>query len=143
MKLPEKAGASRLSRYKNTHSLNNPLQSVYKAEHSAETALKKVQNNLLMSMDKHGTGISVLVDLNAAFDMIDKAILLHRMETVLSIVLEWSSSCLSDLSQSVKMSQATCVIMVLFFVASPGSVLGPLLCQFTSCLSIISSSLMD
>ena len=73
-----------------------------------------------MSMDKHGTGISVLVDLIAAFDMIDKTILLHRMETVLSIVLEWSSSCLSDLSQSVKILQATCVIMVPFFVASQG-----------------------
>jgi len=129
-KLLEKAVASRLNKYMNTHSLHDPLQSAYKAGHSTETALTKVQNDLLMSMDKHGVAILILLDLSAAFDTIDKAILLDRMKTLLGIggvVLEWFSSYLSDRTQSVKILQATSVIMELLFGVPQGSVLGPLL----------------
>ena len=129
-KLLEKAVASRLNTYMNTHNLHDPLQSAYKAGHSTETALTRVQNDLLMGMDKHGVAILVLLDLSAAFDTIDKSILLGRMKTLLGIdgvVLEWFNSYLSDRTQSVKILEASSEKMELPFGVPQGSVLGPLL----------------
>ena len=83
-----------------------------------------------MSMDKHGVAMLILLDLSAAFDTFDKTVLLDRMKILLGIggiVIEWSMSYLSDRTQSVKILQATSVIMELLFGVPQGSVLGPLL----------------
>ena len=58
----------------NTQSLHDPLQAAYKASHSTETALTKVENDLLMSMDKHGVDICLLLD--TAVNNIDQTVLL-------------------------------------------------------------------
>ena len=50
---------------------NAPLpkfQSGLRKYHSTETALFKVQNNILMSMDNKEVTLLVLLDLSAAFD---------------------------------------------------------------------------
>ena len=114
----------------NTHSLLSHLQSAYKVGHNTKTALTNVQNDLLMTMDKHGVAISLLLDMSAAFNKIDKNILLDRMNTLLGIggtVLEWLSSYLFVRTQSMKIFQARSVIMELLFGVPQGSVLGPLL----------------
>ena len=90
----------------------------------------QVQNDLFMRMDKHGEAIVLLLDMSAAFDTIDKTILLDMMKTLLGIgstVLEWFSFYLSDCTQSVQILQARPGFMELLFGVAQGSVLGLLL----------------
>ena len=56
--------------------LNNQLmdgfQSAYRTKHSTETALLKVQSDVLSALDKEGSVVvMILLDLSAAFDTID------------------------------------------------------------------------
>ena len=50
-KIIEKVVAVRLNRYVEENNLNEPLQSAYKQYHSYETALVRVQNDILLSID--------------------------------------------------------------------------------------------
>ncbi len=53
------------------------FQSAHRKYHSTETALLRVQNNILMYLDKSDTVILVPLDLSAAFDTIDHKILFY------------------------------------------------------------------
>ena len=56
------------------------LQSAYGKGHSTETALLKVQNDILMNMNWKHVTLLVLLDLSAAFDTVDHDILLARLK---------------------------------------------------------------
>ena len=51
------------------------FQSTYKSNHSTETALLRVHNAMLFSIDQGEGGILMLLDLSSAFDTIDHAVL--------------------------------------------------------------------
>lgn len=55
------------------------LQSAYRLGHSTETALLKIQNDILAAMDNQRVTLLVLLDLSAAFDTIDHQVLLNRL----------------------------------------------------------------
>ena len=70
------------------------LQSTYRRYHRTETALVKVANDILLNMNSQRVTLLVLLDLSAAFDTVDHAILLKRLTTDFGIVgkaLEWFS----------------------------------------------------
>ena len=69
-KLSERAGAEKFMEHLTANNLNSLLQSVYKQQHSMETALLKVKNDILMSMDEQHVTLLVLLDLSAAFGTI-------------------------------------------------------------------------
>ena len=77
--------ASQLKAYMDYNDLHDPLQSAYKTAHSTESALLKVQNDILRTVDQGGVALLVLLDLSAAFDTIDHSILLDRMRHQLGI----------------------------------------------------------
>ena len=52
------------------------FQSAYKANHSTETELLKVYNDMLISIDWGGGATLVLLDLSSAIDTIDYAVLI-------------------------------------------------------------------
>ena len=81
------------------NNLNGPLQSAYKRNHSTETALVKVTNDFLMALDKSLCIYLVLLDLSAAFDIVDYEVFLSQMLTDYSIgdgVVEWMHEYLSN-----------------------------------------------
>ena len=68
---------------------NAPLpkfQSGFRKYHSTETALLKVQNDILMSMDNKEVTLLVLLDLSAAFDTIEHSILLNILQQDFGVV---------------------------------------------------------
>ena len=80
-KLTEKVVAARLIAHLQRYNLQEPLQSAYRQYCSIETALLKVQNEILHILDKRNGAALLLLDLSAAFDTIDHGILLHTLPT--------------------------------------------------------------
>ena len=62
-----------------TNHLDETFQSAYKEFHSTETALLRVHNDILCSLDQNKSVILLLLDLSAAFDAVDHAILIPRL----------------------------------------------------------------
>ena len=53
------------------NNLNERVKSAYKANHSTETALLRVYNDLLLAADKSQEAVLILLDYSAAFDTIN------------------------------------------------------------------------
>ena len=70
-KILEKVIDARIERHLVCNSLHEPLQSAYRKFHSTETALLKVQNDIMESLDQGSISVLVMLDLSAAFDTID------------------------------------------------------------------------
>ena len=82
-KIIEKVVAVHLNRYLEENNLNEPLQSAYKQYHSCETALVRVQNDILLSIDNQQCVVLLLLDLSAAFDTVDHGILFNDCQLTL------------------------------------------------------------
>ena len=78
-KATEKVVSSRLNCHLNDSGLHELSQSAYKQGHSTETAMVRVYNDILYGIDNGGNVILLLLDLSAAFDTVDYAILLSRL----------------------------------------------------------------
>ena len=70
-------------------------QSAYRKFHSSETALLRVQNDILVSLDPGHSTALLLFDLSAAFDIIDHNILLHCLKHWFGIITSCALSSLS------------------------------------------------
>ena len=129
-KVLEKVVAARLTNYMTINQLHEPMQSAYRACHSTETALVRVQNDILRTLDQGGAAILVLLDLSAAFDTIDHSILLSRMESVLGVrgsALQWFKSYLLGRKQGIKINDDFSENQEILWSVPQGSVLGALL----------------
>ena len=78
-KILEKVVASRLTSHINNSHTSNDYQSAYRKFHSTKTALLKIHNDILSSMDDDKVTALTLLGLSAAFDTIDHTILLRRL----------------------------------------------------------------
>ena len=67
-KATEKVVASQLIDYLARNDLHELYQSAYKLHHSTETALLRLQNDILRMVDNGSSVILLLLDLSAAFD---------------------------------------------------------------------------
>ena len=65
--------------------LRSPFQSAYRKGHSTETALLRIQNDILRSLDKSRGVLVVSIDLSAALDTIDHDILASRLHERMGI----------------------------------------------------------
>ncbi len=129
-KLIEKIVAQQFIDHLVKNNLLDPLQSAYKKGHSTETALIKVQNDILIDIDNKNISILVMLDLSAAFDTIDHEVLLNRLESHYGITgkaLKWFRSYLTDRSQSIIIDDEISEPKQLRYGVPQGSVLGPLL----------------
>ncbi len=129
-KLIEKAVASQLIVHLKLNNLYDKFQSAYRMFYSTETALLRVKNDILNTMDSRNVMLLLLLDLSAAFDTIDHSILLNRLSQRCGIkgtCLKWFTSYLSNRHQMVKINNTVSESKKVKFGVPQGSVLGPIL----------------
>ena len=129
-KLLERLVAKQLVDYLTVSELLPKLQSAYSAHHSTETAVVKVLSDILQALDSGSLAVLTLLDLSAAFDTVDHAILLRRLRVTYGIdgaVLKWFKSYLSGRTQVVRCGESKSAPMTLLSGVPQGSVLRPIL----------------
>ena len=88
-----------VSEFTNQHHLYDNYQSVYRSSHSTESALSRVQNDVLQAMNHGHITLLVLLDLSAAFDNVDQTVFLNRLRHRIGIkgtALSWFKSYLTN-----------------------------------------------
>ncbi|KAL5261774.1 hypothetical protein ACHWQZ_G007466 [Mnemiopsis leidyi] len=91
-KLIERVVLKRLNEHLNKQGLRCPEQYAYKKDHSTETLLIKITNDLLIAADEKSATVVMLLDLSAAFDTVDHNLLLTILEKEIGISLPMSSN---------------------------------------------------
>ena len=127
-KVLEKVVDKRIETHLNIHSLHEPQQSAYKKFHSTETALVRVQNDILQALDNNENTVLLMLDLSAAFDTIDHQKLLSRLENHFGITgtpLKWMNSYLNERYQTVSIDGELSKPVRMTYSVPQGSVLGP------------------
>ena len=121
------------------NNLYSSVQSAYRERHSTETALLKVQSDILTALDSESGAVLLMLDLSAAFDTIDHGILLSRLNGLYGIsgdALDWFKSYLSNCVQRVIIGDTVSECKDLNFGVPQGSVLGPkIYCMYTKPIS--------
>ena len=100
----------------------------FRTQHSKETALVKVLNDLRLNTDEKKLSVLVLLDLSAAFDTVDHDILLDRLEHwvgLSSTVLKWFRSYLTGRKFYVAMDDHSSDTIDLTCGVPTGLYLGP------------------
>ena len=106
-KLVEKAVAIQLTDHVMSHHLDETFQSAKNNFHSTETALVRVQNDILCAIDNNESVILLLLDLSAAFDTVDHSIMLSTLRDRFGVngtVLAWFESYLTLRKQFVQVN---------------------------------------
>ena len=134
-KVVERVICKRLTDHLQDNGLLDKFQSAYRPFHSTETALLRVQNDILHKIDQRKQVYLVLLDLSAAFDTIDHEILLSFMENqcgIKGVGLDIFRSYLTDRSQRVTVQGVSSQNSQLLYGVPQGSVLGPIIfCLYT------------
>ena len=133
-KLVEKAVAIQLTDHVMSHLLDDTFQSAYKNFHSTETALVRVQNDILCAIDNNESVILLLLDLSAPFDTVDHSILLSRLRDRFGVngtALAWCeyyltsgkrfvqvNDCVRSTQHSLERSVLQGLFWALFFISS-------------------------
>lgn len=105
------------------------FQSAYRKQHSTETALCRVQNDLVRNVCSGSSSILLLLDLSAAFDTVDHSLLLRDLAGygIGGPVLSLIGGYLVERSQRVIINNTLSDTKILKHGVPQGSVLGPIL----------------
>jgi len=129
-KLLERIVAQQLNNYEQSSGLLPSLQSGFRLCHSTETAVLRVLSDLLQAVDSGDVAALVLLDLSAAFDTVDHAILCWWLRLSFGLdgsALAWFQSYLHGRSQYVRRGVLRSSSVQLICGVQQGSVLGPIL----------------
>nr|KAG5696973.1 hypothetical protein BaRGS_008435 [Batillaria attramentaria] len=129
-KLLERIVVEQLVQHLSSHNCLDKFQSAYRPEFSTETVLLRVLNDALSSLDSGKLSLLVLLDLSAAFDTINHALLLQRLANevgVRGVAHRWFLSYLTDRSQYVVVGSSASGDKELTCGVPQGPVLGPIL----------------
>ena len=127
-KIIEKAVYQQLNHFLTVNSCFSIFQSGFRSNHSTETALVKVLNDIHLNTDHGRTSVLVLLDLSAAFDTVDHDILLDRLENWVGLsgtVLDWFASYLKDRDYFVSIGNFKSEQTKITCGVPQGSILGP------------------
>jgi hypothetical protein len=129
-KVLERLVCEQLNAYLHQYNMLPHYQSAYRKHHSVETALRKVQNDVLMSLDNQHGVVLVLLDLSAAFDTVSHHLLIERLQHQFGIqqaALQWLRSYLEGRKQAVRLSERLSAPIDVKHGVPQGSVLEPIL----------------
>ncbi len=102
-KVLEKAISMQLVDYLAENNLQEPMQSAYRKHHSTETAVLRVQHDILEALSCRKGCLMVLLCLSPAFDTVDHREVLTDLDIgSAGVALNWFLSYLSDRRQAVK-----------------------------------------
>jgi Reverse transcriptase (RNA-dependent DNA polymerase) len=108
----------------------NRFQSAYRRNHSTETALRRMLNDLYCNADNKSRSLMMQLGLSAAFDTIDHSTVLRRLEHSFGLsgtVARWLQSYIKGRSQFVRVGQEQSAAVVCEHGVPQSSVRGPLL----------------
>jgi hypothetical protein len=128
-KVIERLVSARIVSHVETINGFDPFQSAYRRNHSCETVLTAMLNDVFTAADMRHIAVLTLLDLSAAFDTVDWEILLTRLSAVgiRGAALHWIENFILNRSQSVLIGDSTSSSQLLSCGVPQGSVLGPLL----------------
>ena len=101
-KLEVESVFAQMNNYLTVNGLHELFQSAHKANHSTDTALLTIKNEILLSLDRRDNVFLLLLDLSTAFDTVNHSLLLSRLKNSFGItgtVLQWFHSYLSGRSR--------------------------------------------
>ena len=108
-KILEKLVVTRIEEHMSNCNLYDPLQSAYRSKHSTETAVLKIQNDIIGILDMGMCTVLTSLDLSAAFDTVDHAIFLRRLNFLYGVdgvPLNWFKSYFNDRDHRVCVHEA-------------------------------------
>ena len=128
-KVLEYAALEQLKSYLSKFQYFSYYQSAYREYYSVETAMCKVYNDLVIKKSAGKTIILVLLDLSAAFDTVDHAILVDDLERIGigGCAKKWFASYLLDRRFRVSIDDELSDEGIMISGVPQGSVLGPIL----------------
>ncbi|XP_062599561.1 uncharacterized protein LOC134261111 [Saccostrea cucullata] len=129
-KIVEKCALNQFMKYLESNRLLPSYQSAYRRGFSTQTALLKLSSDILWKMEKQEVTALVALDLSAAFDTVDHAILSNVLETtfgVSEVALHWFQSYLSFRKAEVHINASKSQPRFLNFSVPQGSICGPVL----------------
>ena len=127
-KLIEQVVIDQINHHLSKNNLHEPLQSAYTPNHSTETAVIKVTNDILRALDERQCVYLVLLDLSAAFDTIDHQVFLLRLREDCGVsrgVADWMEYYLSNRTQSIDIYGTLSDKVKLDYGFPQGSKIGP------------------
>ena len=127
-KLIERIVKKQLNNHMTVNELHSDFEHGYKTDHSTETLLLPVVNELLQSCDKNLPSIIMMLDLSAAFDTVDQSKLLKILQHEIGIegsALKWFESYLKGRTQKVKIGESYSDEAELKYGVGQGTILGP------------------
>ena len=127
-KTVERLVVNRMNVHVNQHCLFPVRQSAYRKHHSTETAVTIVHNEIVRSTDAGFVSALVLLDLSAAFDTVDHAILLEVLTErfgVENLELDWFRSYHTGCTQTFTTPSGSLTPVALTCSVPQGSAIGP------------------
>ena len=132
-KLIEKAAIKQIQDHSDRNNTTPIHQSAYRINHSCETALLFLHNEILSSFEKQEITNLCAIDLSAAFDTVDHEIMRSTMEYTFGLsgnTLSWLSSYLAPRSFNVNIGGNISADKPVTFSVPQGSVAGPILFNY-------------
>ena len=127
-KILEKVIFIQMISYLNENKLLHPNHHAYRAHHNTTTALIQMYDGWLEAAEAGTLAGVCLLDMSAAFDVVDHDLLLKKLELYgfQDDLLSWTRSYLSDRSQCVSIEGSLSRLLAVQAGVPQGSILGPL-----------------
>ena len=125
----EKVMYNRMIDFINKHNILFDNQYGFKCQHSTSLALIRLIDQISSSIDSKKFCAGIFLDLSKAFDTVNHAILLNKLENYgyRGTALQWVRNYLSSRKQYVEFNSVSSVSQIVTCGVPQGSILGPLL----------------